>query len=105
MSCYFSRLRAKANAIKKIYGIPLQRLVLQNLSDYLAVIGVALLAGIPLSIGAARLYLAPFTYRIEKYGWIFVAASVATLLLSLMAVWQQTMKSVRCDPAGTLKGE
>lgn len=105
MSCYFSRLRAKANAIKKIYGIPLQRLILQNLSDYLAVIGIALLAGIPLSIGAARLYLAPFTYRIEKYGWIFVAASAATLLLSLMAVWQQTMKSVRCDPAGTLKGE
>ena len=41
--------------------------------------GIACAIGIPLAVWASRVYLERFAYRVEGYGWVFVAAALISL--------------------------
>ena len=59
----------------------------------------------PIAVWAARLYLERFSYRIEGYGWVFVAAVAISLAIAFGTVLWQTLKAARTNPAVELKKE
>ena len=60
---------------------------------------------LPLAVWAARLYLERFQYRVENYGWVFVAAVVIGVVIAFATVLWQTAKAAQADPAVELKKE
>ena len=61
--------------------------------------------GIPLAVWASRVYLERFAYRVEGYGWVFVAAALISLAIAYASVLWQTLKAAKTNPAVELKKE
>ena len=66
---------------------------------------MACLVGIPLAVWASRVYLERFAYRVEGYGWVFVAAALISLAIAFASVLWQTLKAAKTNQAVELKKE
>ena len=105
MSTYFAGERSKDIAVRKVFGGTVDSELLRNVREYMVLVGIACLIGIPVAVWAARKYLENYIYKLEGYGWIFVVAVVLTLVMSLLSVLWQTLKAAKTNPAVELKKE
>jgi putative ABC transport system permease protein len=69
----------------------------------LTLISVAM--AIPVSIVLVNRFLERYAERITGYWWIFVSAALLAVIVSLFAVFWQTLKAARTNPAIELKKE
>ena len=105
MSTYFADENTKQIAIRKVFGSDVKREIWRNVKNYMVMVGIACIIGIPLAIWASQLYLERFAYRIEGYGWIFAVAVIISLAIAFGTVLWQTLKAARTNPATELKKE
>ena len=105
MSTYYSGEKSRDIAVRKVFGGTVDSEAWRTVREYMLLVGIACLVGVPVAVFAAQEYLKDFIYRLEGYGWIFVVAVVVTLLISFLAVLWQTLKAARTNPAVELKKE
>jgi putative ABC transport system permease protein len=105
MSTYFAGENTKQIAIRKVLGSDVTGETWRAVRSYMVMVGIACLIGIPLAVWGARLYLQRFAYRIEGYGWVFVAAAVVAVAIAFATVLWQTLKAAKTNPAIELKKE
>ena len=105
MSAYYAGENTKQIAVRKVFGAEVMGETWRNVKSYMVMVGVACIIGIPLAVWAARLYLERFQYRVENYGWVFVAAVVIGVVIAFATVLWQTAKAAQADPAVELKKE
>jgi len=77
----------------------------RTIRDYLILVGIACIIGIPVAVYATQEYLKGFIYRLEGYWWIFVLAVVISFAVSLLSILWQTLKAANTNPAVELKKE
>ena len=105
MSTYYADEKSRDIAVRKVFGGTVDTEALHTIRDYMALVGIACIIGIPVAVYAAQEYLKDFIYRLEGYWWIFVVAVVITLVISMLSVLWQTLKAARTNPAEELKKE
>ena len=105
MSTYYSEQSTKSIAVRKVFGSNVQRELWRTVKDYMVLVGIAALIGIPLAVWFCGRYLDRFAYRIEHYGWIIAVAVVIGVLMAFLSVLWQTLKAARTNPAKALKKE
>ena len=105
MSTYFADENTKQIAVRKVFGADISSETWLNVRSYMVMVGIACVIGIPLAVWAARVYLERFAYRVEGYGWVFVAAVVISLAIAFGTVLWQTLKAAKTNPAVELKKE
>ena len=105
MSAYYTRLQTRDIAVRKVFGASVASETLRSVKEYLILVAIAILIGIPVAVYFAGRYLERFWYRIEGYGWIFAIAALIALIISLLSVLWQTRRAARTNPATELKKE
>ena len=105
MSSYYSGMQTKDIAIRKVFGSTASSETRRAVTEYIVLVGIAILIGIPLAVFLAERYLRQFYYRIEDYWWVFPTAAAITLAISFLAILWQVSKAARTDPATELKKE
>ncbi len=105
MSTYYADEKSRDIAVRKVFGGTVDTEALHTIRDYMALVGIACIIGIPIAVYAAQEYLKDFIYRLEGYWCIFVIAVVITLVISMLSVLWQTLKAARTNPAVELKKE
>ena len=105
MSAYYAGMQTKDIAVRKVFGGSVATETGRSVKEYMVLVGIAILIGIPVAIFLAERYLRQFWYRIEGYGWVFVVGAAIALLISFLAVLWQTLKAARTNPAIELKKE
>lgn len=105
MSTWFAARNSKDIAIRKVFGSEMKGETLRTIRSYMVLILAALAVGIPVSIFLVGRFLERYAERITGYWWIFVAAAVITLVISLLSVLWQTLKAAKTNPAIELKKE
>ena len=105
MSTYYADEKSRDIAVRKVFGGTVDSEAWRTIRDYMILVGIACVIGIPIAVYAAQEYLKDFIYRLEGYWWIFVAAVVVTLGISLLSVLWQTLKAAKTNPAVELKKE
>jgi ABC-type antimicrobial peptide transport system, permease component len=105
MSTYYADEKSRDIAVRKVFGGTVDTEAWHTIRDYMALVGIACIIGIPVAVYAAQEYLKDFIYRLEGYWWIFVAAVVVTLVFSMLSVLWQTLRAARTNPALELKKE
>ena len=105
MSTYYSEQSTKSIAVRKVFGSNVQRELWRSVRDYMVLVGIAALIGIPLAVWFCGRYLERFAYRIEHYGWIIAVAAILGMLMAFLSVLWQTLKAARTNPAEALKKE
>ena len=105
MSTYYSEQSTKSIAVRKVFGSNVHRELWRSVKDYMVLVGIAALIGIPLAVWFCGRYLDRFAYRIEHYGWIIAVAAILGMLMAFLSVLWQTLKAARTNPAEALKKE
>ena len=105
MSAYYTGMQTRDIAVRKVFGGSVATETERSVREYMVLVGIAVLIGIPVAIFLAERYLRQFYYRIEGYGWVFVAGGIIAILISFLAVLWQTLKAAKTNPAIELKKE
>ena len=105
MSAYYTGMQTRNIAIRKVFGGTVTSETGRSVREYMILVGIAVLIGIPIAIFLSERYLRQFWYRIDHYGWVFVVGALIALAISFLAVLWQTLKAARTNPAEELKKE
>ena len=103
MSGYFADERAHDIAIRKVFGGTVESELAKNVVDYMIMVLIACVIGVPVAVWASRKYLESFIDRISGYAWIFVVAVAISLAISFLSVFWQTLSAARTNPADELR--
>ena len=103
LAAYTAEQRTKEIAIRKILGATVASLLLL-LSNYFVRAAIfAVLISSPIAWLALDNYLQEFYYRIDVPWWVVPAAAFGMLVITLIIVIMQTMKTARANPVNGLK--
>ena len=98
-------MQTKDIAIRKVFGGTVTSETGRSVREYMILVGIAVLIGIPIAIFLSERYLRQFWYRIDGYGWVFIVGAIIALVISFLAVLWQTLKAAKTNPAIELKKE
>ena len=105
MSTYYADEKSRDIAVRKVFGGTVDTEGWRTIREYMVLVGIACVIGIPIAVYAAHEYLKDFIYRLEGYWWIFVVAVLLTGLIAFVSVIWQVFKAAKTNPAIELKKE
>lgn len=105
MSTYYADENSRDIAVRKVFGGTVDTEAQRTIREYMVLVGIACVIGIPIAVYAAQEYLKDFIYRLEGYWWIFVVAVLLTGLIAFVSVIWQVLKAAKTNPAIELKKE
>ena len=105
MSTYYADEKSRDIAVRKVFGGTVDTEAWRTIREYMVLVGIACVIGIPIAVYAAQEYLKDFIYRLEGYWWIFVVAVLLTGLIAFVSVIWQVLKAAKTNPAVDLKKE
>ena len=105
MSAYYADEKSRDIAVRKVFGGTVDTEAWRTIRDYMVLVGIACVIGIPIAVYAAQEYLKDYIYQLEGYWWIFVVAVLLTGLIAFVSVIWQVMKAAKTNPAVELKKE
>lgn len=105
MSTYYADEKSCDIAVRKVFGGTVDTEAQRTIREYMVLVGIACVIGIPIAVYAAQEYLKDFIYRLEGYWWIFVVAVLLTGLIAFVSVIWQVFKAAKTNPAIELKKE
>lgn len=105
LAAFTAQKRKKEIGVRKVLGATVANVTMMLTGNFLKLIGIALLIGFPLSWWLMNQWLMDFQYRINFTADIFVYATVATLLITLVTISFQALKASLANPVNSLRSE
>ena len=105
MSTYFAGQRSKDIAVRKVFGSTVEGELWHSVREYMTLVAVACLIGIPVAVWAAQKYLEHYICRLHNYWWLFALAVLLTFVMAFGTVLWQILKAANTNPAAELKKE
>lgn len=97
--------RTKEISIRKVLGASEQSLLVLLSREYLYLLGGALIVSVPITWYLMHDWLATFKYRVSIGASDFLLAGGLSLIVAVLAIGYETIRSARTQPAQTLKSE
>jgi putative ABC transport system permease protein len=99
------RQRRKEIGVRKVLGASVASVVGLLSTDFLKLVGIALVLATPVAYWGMSQWLADFAYRIDIQWWIFVVAGVSAAAVAFLTVAGQTVRAATANPVQSLKSE
>ncbi len=97
--------RTKEIGIRKILGASVVDILSLVSKDFIRLIVIAMVLAIPIAIFATSKWLDSFVYKTKMEWWVFVVAGLGTLVVSLIAISLQAIKTSMANPVKNLRTE
>jgi putative ABC transport system permease protein len=97
--------RTKEIGIRRVLGAKVSSITMLVSSNFLKLIGIAILIAAPLAWWAANKWLQDFAFRIPVQLYVFVIAAVVTMLIALCTVGFHSVKAALTNPVKSLRTE
>jgi len=105
LSSYATVRRTKEIGIRKVLGASVQNIVTLLSRDFIKLVLIASVLALPLAYVAIHHWLENYAFRIEITGWLLAVPVALVLLLALVTVSVQTMRTALTNPAKSLRYE
>ncbi len=105
MAMYATRTRIKEVGVRKVLGASVWNVVILLSKSFMALIGIAVLVGTPISFIIGNLFLNTFATRIEISPMILLAGIMIIAALGLLTISSQTIKAAISNPVNSLRTE
>jgi len=105
LAAFTAQRRQKEIGIRKVVGASAGGIVLMLSKDYVKLIAIAALIGLPLIGWVMEQWLQNFAFRIHISADIFLIAGMAVLLITLLTIGFQSVKAALVNPVKSLRTE
>ena len=105
LATYTTQQRRKEIGIRKAVGASVPSIVGLLSKEFLQLVAVAIVLGVPLAYVAARQWLRDFAYHVDLGPTPFVLAATAALVVAGATVSYHALRAARTDPAWALRSE
>jgi ABC-type antimicrobial peptide transport system permease subunit len=105
MASFVAEQRKKEIGIRKILGASAANLWRMLSMEFVVLVSISCLIGIPIAWNYLTAWLDKYAYHTEISVWVFVAASAASLVITLLTVSFQTIKASIVNPINSLRSE
>jgi len=102
---YLTRLRLKEIGIRKALGGTTASIVALLNKEYVKLVGVAFVVGVPLAWWGGNRWLQQFALQVDVSPLVFLGSGLAALVVAVAAVSLQAGRAARVDPATVLRSE
>jgi hypothetical protein len=105
LAIFTAEQRTKEIGIRKVLGASVQGIIVMLSKDFLKLVLVALVIASPLAWYSMNSWLQDYAYRIHISWWIFLAAGLAAILITLLTISFQAIKAALSNPVKSLRTE
>jgi len=105
LAAFSAEQRKKEIGIRKVLGSSVSGIVSLLSRDFLILVGISFVIATPLAWYGANIWLRLFAYRIPLSWWMFGMAGVLAVVIALVTVSSQAIKSALMNPVKSLKTE
>src|SRR4029079_18225205 len=95
--------RTKEIGIRKVLGASVSGIVQLLSKDLLKLVIVAIVIASPLAWWAMNKWLQDYSYRVDISWWMFAIAGVVGILIALLTISFQAIKSATANPVKSLR--
>ena len=105
LSSYAATQRTKEIGIRKVLGASVQSIVTLLSKDFIKLVFIASVLALPIAYWVMQKWLDNYAFRIDIGWWLLAAPVVLVLLLALITVSVQTIRTALTNPAKSLRYE
>ncbi len=105
LAAFNAERRSKEIGIRKVLGASISQISYKLSADFLKLVGIAIVASLPLAWYAMNRWLQNFSYRIDIPWWVFVLAALLAIGISILTVSYQSIKAASSNPVRSLRSE
>ena len=105
LSSFITALRTKEIGVRKVLGASIQNLWILLTTNFLKLVGLAIVLSLPLSYWLLNSWLEDFANRITLSWWLFAVPAIGLIVVAALTVSYHTIKTAFLNPATTLKDE
>ncbi|MBA4054155.1 MAG: hypothetical protein C0490_05535, partial [Marivirga sp.] len=105
LAIFSAEQRRKELSIRKVLGATVGGIVMKFSKDFLKLVIFALVIAVPMAWFTMHNWLQQFAYRIDLSWWMFAIAGIVAVVLSMLTISVQAVKSAFENPVKNLRSE
>ncbi|RPE13821.1 ABC transporter permease [Chitinophaga lutea] len=105
LATFTAQQRTKEIGIRKVLGATVLQILALLSKEFLRLVLIAVAIAMPLAAYLMNDWLNKFAYHIEVSWWVFVVTGILALVLALLTVSYQSVKTARMNPIKSLRSE
>jgi putative ABC transport system permease protein len=105
LASFVAEQRTREIGVRKVLGATMFSLWKMLSTQFVRLVFISLCISIPLSYYGMNRWLQDYTYRESISWWIFAAAGISILLITLLTVSYQSIKAALMNPVNSLRSE
>jgi putative ABC transport system permease protein len=105
LAMFTAEQRIKEMGIRKVLGATVLQIVSLLSQDFLKLISIAIVLSLPVSWYFMKEWLSSFEYNVGIQWWMFAVAATSTIIVALIILGLQAMKSATANPVESLRTE
>ncbi len=105
LAAFTAERRIKEIGIRRVLGASASNIMLLFSKDFISLVLASIIIALPLSFFFMKQWLAQFAYTIDLSIWIFISASVLSLIIAWLTISSQALKAANVNPVKSLRTE
>src|SRR5260221_7770305 len=105
LSSFATKQRTKEIGIRKVLGAPVLNLIALLTKEFLLPVSLACCIAFPLSYFAIQRWLTGYAFRMEVGVWLFITPVFLVLVIALLTISIQTVRTAAYNPVESLRTE
>ena len=105
LAAFTAEQRKKEIGIRKVLGSNVAGIVKMLSTDFMKLVGIALLIAFPIAYFIMQNWLESFAYRVSIHIGVFILAGIGTMVIALITVSFQSIKAAVVNPVKSLRSE
>jgi putative ABC transport system permease protein len=105
LSSYMAERRFKEIGIRKVMGASVRQIVVMMSAEFVQLVAIAFVIAVPVAYYGMNKWLEGFAYKISM-GWsVFAMAGLVAILIALLTISYESIRSALRNPVDGLRSE